>query len=238
MSSLAQLPIVFIPGASSDETSWDDQKKFFEKSRDVQAVNLVQFDSIGAMGDYVLSVAPPAFVLCGTSMGGYVAFDVLKKANGRVKCAILCNTTARADTPERKRQRQMEVNAGEAAYLEARKDDTHYNAFISETSARDKSLIARLRAISQRVGYGCFSRHQKACMDRAESLAYLPQIDMPTLVIGGAEDKLIPVELQQEIASGIKGAKMAVIAGSGHITNMEKPDAMNEAIDTFLREAA
>lgn len=237
MSSLAQLPIVFIPGASSDETSWDDQKKFFEKSREVLAVNLVKFDNIGAMGDYVLSVAPSEFVLCGTSMGGYVAFDVLKKANGRVKAALLCNTTARADTPERKRQRQMEVNAGEAAYLEARKDDSHYNAFISERSAQDKALIARLRSISQRVGYGCFSRHQKACMDRAESLSYLSKIDMPTLVIGGAEDKLIPVELQQEIAQGIKGAKLTEIEGSGHITNMEKPDAMNAAIDSFLKAA-
>ncbi len=106
------LPIVFIHGASSDPTSWDDQKNYFSATRGVTVPDLKSFDNISVMGDYVLSVAPPEFILCGTSMGGYVAFDVLKKAKGRVKTVILCNTTARADAPERKRQRQMEVSAG------------------------------------------------------------------------------------------------------------------------------
>lgn len=227
-------PIVFIPGASSDEASWTAQVAHFDGAR---AVNLVSFDDIGAMGDEVLAQAPAEFTVCGTSMGGYVAFDVLKKAKGRVKSAILCNTSARADTPERQRQRQMEVNAGEEAYKEARKDDSHYNAFISAKSAQDKALIARLRAISQRVGYAGFARHQKACANRAESLSYLSQINMPVLVIGGAEDTLIPNELQAEIKNGIKGAQLVIIPDTGHITNMEDPAAMNAAIEKFLRAA-
>lgn len=227
-------PIVFIPGASSDEASWAGQVAYFEGSI---AVNLVSFDDIGAMADEVLAKAPAEFTVCGTSMGGYVAFDVLKKAKGRVKSTILCNTSARADTPERQRQRQMEVNAGEEAYKEARKDDSHYNAFISAKSAQDKALIARLRAISQRVGYAGFARHQKACANRAESLSYLAQIDMPVLVLGGGEDTLIPNELQVEIKNGIKGAQLAIIPDTGHITNMEDPGAMNAAIEKFLRAA-
>lgn len=234
MTAQTPYPIVFIPGASSDEASWAAQVAYFEGSR---AVNLVTFDDIGAMADEVLANAPAEFTVCGTSMGGYVALDVLKKAKGRVKSAILCNTSARADTPERQRQRQMEVNAGEDAYKEARKDDTHYNAFISEKSSHDKSLIARLRAISQRVGYAGFSRHQKACANRAESLSFLPAIDMPVLVIGGGEDTLIPNALQSEIQAGIRGAQMVIIPDTGHITNMEDPAAMNAAIEKFLRAA-
>ncbi|MEZ0262690.1 MAG: alpha/beta fold hydrolase [Alphaproteobacteria bacterium] len=232
------LPIVFIHGASSDPTSWDDQKAYFSKTRGVTVPDLTSFDNIGVMGDHVLATAPAEFILCGTSMGGYVAFDVLKKAQGRVKTSILCNTTARADAPERKRQRQMEVNAGEEAYKEARKNDDHYKAFLSEKSAQDKALVARLRAISQRVGYGCFSRHQKACAERVESLSYLPEINMPVLVMGGSEDKLIPLDLQREIQQGIKGAQLVAIDGTGHITNMEKPADMNTAIETFLKQVA
>lgn len=229
------LPIVFLHGASSDPSSWDDQKAHFSKTRAVAVPDLTAFDNISVMGDHVLSVAPAEFILCGTSMGGYVAFDVLKKARGRVKTAILCNTTARADTPERKRQRQMDVNAGEEAYKAARLDDDHYKAFLSPASAQDKALVAKLRAISQRVGYACFARHQKACADRVEALSYLPQIDMPVLVIGGADDTLIPLDLQREIQQGIKGAQLLAIEGTGHITNMEKPADMNAAIDGFIK---
>jgi pimeloyl-ACP methyl ester carboxylesterase len=234
MTAQTPYPIVFIPGASSDEASWAAQTAYFAGS---SAVNLVTFDDIGAMADKVLANAPAEFIVCGTSMGGYVAFDVLKKAKGRVKSAILCNTSARADTPERQRQRQMEVSAGEEAYKEAREDDSHYNAFISAKSAQDKPLIARLRAISQRVGYAGFSRHQKACANRAESLSFLPKIDIPVLVIGGGEDTLIPNELQAEIKAGIKGAQLVIIPETGHITNMEDPSAMNAAIEKFLRAA-
>ncbi|HYD18906.1 MAG TPA: alpha/beta hydrolase [Patescibacteria group bacterium] len=232
-SSLSLLPIVFIPGASSDEASWEAQRSHFGGT----TVNLTGFDNIGSMGDYVLQQAPEAFILCGTSMGGYVAFDVLKKAGNRVKAAILCNTSARADTPERKRQRQMEINAGEDAYRAARQDDSHYHAFISRKSAGDKQLIARLRAISERVGYSTFKRHQQACMDRAESLSYLSEIKMPVLVIGGSEDTLIPNELQKEIADGIAGSQLSFIPDTGHITNMEAPGALNDEIEEFLKAA-
>ncbi len=233
MPKLSTLPILFIPGASSDEANWEAQCAYFNGS----AVNLTALDNISAMGDAVLKAAPPEFIICGTSMGGYVAFDVLKKAGGRVKAAILCNTSARADTPERQRQRRMEINAGEDAYKAARLDDNHYAAFLSPKTATDKALLARLRAISERVGYGTFKRHQQACMDRAESLSYLKDIKMPVLVIGGTDDTLIPPALQREIAEGIAGAQLALVPDTGHITNMEAPVAMNAVIEKFLEAA-
>ncbi len=230
----APLSIVFIPGATSDETAWDMQREYFAKRMRVEVVNLTGFDNIGAMADYVLEIAPQEFVICGTSMGGYVALDVLKKAKGRVKKAVLCNTSARADTPERQRQRRMEIAQGEEAYRAARKDDSHYAAFLSEKSMRNQALIAKLRDISNRVGYGCFTRHQTACADRAESLSFLPQINMPVLVVGGAEDKLIPPSLQEEIHAGIKGSTLAILPEAGHIAQLENADAMAAALETFL----
>ncbi len=234
MISTAPLPVVFIPGASSDDTSWAAQRDYFAKKTTAIAVNLTAFDNVGAMADYVLKTAPAEFALCGTSMGGYVALDVLKKGQGRVKKVILCNTSARADTPERKLQRQAEVDLGEKTWLAARQDDTHYNAFLSEKSARDKALIARLREISMRVGYGCFARHQAACAARVESLGFLSQIKLPVLVIGGAEDKLIPPELQAEIHQNIAGSLFTLIPDTGHVTNLEAPEAMTAVIDKFL----
>ncbi|MDE1152399.1 MAG: alpha/beta hydrolase [Micavibrio sp.] len=234
----AQLPIVFIPGASSDATVWDAQKDYFAHRTDVIAVDLTQFDSIDAMSNEVLRLAPPEFIVCGTSMGGYVALDVLKKAKGRVKKAIFCNTSARADTPARARQRMMDVNAGEAAYLAGREEPDHYKVFVGEKSFRNADLLARLKAISLRVGYGCFKRHQTACSTRPDSLAFLPQIDMPVLLIGGAEDAVTPPELQAEMHDKIKGSLLTIIPAVGHIAHMEAAGLVTAEIEKFLATAA
>lgn len=228
------LPIVFIPGASSDEATWGAQRAYFAKKADVTVVNLTQYDDIEKMADYVLETAPPEFAVCGTSMGGYVALAVLKKAKGRVKKAALCNTSARADTPERRMERAAEIALGEEAYIKARHEDGHYNDIISKKSAQNAALIATLRDTSLRVGYGCFSRHQTACAGRHESLSFLPQIDMPVLVIGGAEDALIPPALQRELHENIKGSRLAILPDAGHIAQMETADAMTEELDRFF----
>lgn len=228
------LPIVFIPGASSDEATWEAQRAHFADKTDVIVVNLTGFDDIGKMADYVLENSPPEFAVCGTSMGGYVALDVLKKAKGRVKKAALCNTSARADTPQRRKEREAEIALGEEAFVSARYEEGHYDALISKKSAQNKALIEKLRETSLRVGYGCFSRHQRACAGRAESLSFLPQIDMPVLVIGGAEDALIPPALQQELHENIKGSKIAILQDAGHIAQMETAEAMTEELEKFF----
>lgn len=228
------LPIVLVPGASSDEAAWEYQRAALSRRAPVSVVNLTAFDTIGAMSDHILKVAPPEFMLAGTSMGGYVAFDVLKKAKDRVKKVALCNTTARADTEERRTQRESEVAQGEAAFEEARRDDSAYFPFLGEASKRNHALIEKLREISMRVGYGCFKRHQHACATRADSRALLPTLHMPVLVIGGAEDSLIPPVLQEEIHAGIKGSRIEIIPGSGHITTMETPAAMTAALEQFF----
>lgn len=230
----SSLPIVFIPGASSDEAAWEPQRAYFAAKAHVVVVNLTAYDDIGAMSDYVLKQVPGDFMLAGTSMGGYVALDVLKKAQSRVKRVALCNTSARADTPQRQQERQAEINLGPDAYVQARKDDTHYFPLISKKSSQDKKLIEKLREISERVGYGCFSRHQTACANRAESLSFLPQITIPALITSGDEDQLIPPALQQEMHSRIKGAKLVTIEQAGHIAQLEQPDAMTAALDNFF----
>jgi len=234
----APLPIVFIPGASSDASVWDAQKNYFAARTDVIAVDLTQFDSMDAMSDEVLRLAPPEFVICGTSMGGYVALDVLKKAKARVKKAIFCNTSARADTPARARQRMMDVNAGEAAYLAGREEPDHYKVFVSAKSFHDKQLLARLKEISLRVGYGCFKRHQTACSTRPESLTFLPQIDMPVLLIGGTEDAVTPPELQVEMHEKIKGSRLTIIPDVGHIAHMEAAGLVIAEMEHFLNAPA
>lgn len=234
MTSSSSLPIVFIPGATSDDTVWDQEKDYFANKTTAVSVNLTNFQSVEDMSDHVLQAAPEEFIVCGTSMGGYVALDILKKAKHRVKKIVFCNTSARADTPERARQRKADIDAGEEAYIRNRQDENHYRAFLSEKSFRNKPLIGRLHDISMRVGFGCFERHQKACSRRPDSLSFLSQIDIPTLIIGGAEDTVTPPELQIEMHEAIAGSSLKILPDVGHIAHMESADALTAEIEKFL----
>jgi len=230
----APLPIVFIPGASSDDTVWDAQKNHFAQNRRAITVDLTDLDDIGAMAERVLASVDGDFIVCGTSMGGYVALDILKKAGSRIKKAIFCCTSARADTPERKRQRMIEIAAGDNGWRAAREDDTHYHAFLGKRAQKDAALIAKLRAVSLRVGYGGFSRHQTACANRPDSRDLLPKIGIPALVISGSEDALIPPEVQQEMHTLLPQSTLVSIEGAGHIAHMEDEKAVTEAIAAFI----
>jgi len=230
------LPIVFIPGASSDDTVWDAQKNHFAQTTTAIAVNLTQYDNIADMSAHVLNAVEGDFIICGTSMGGYVALDVLKKANRRVKKVIFCNTSARADTPEKTAQRLAEVAAGIEAYAANRVEDAHYRTFLSQKSFEDKALIKRLRAVSERVGYDCFKNHQLACSGRPDSIDFLPQIDIPALIIGGTEDIVTPPERQAEMYDKIPGAKLVMIPDVGHIAHMEATETVTAAIDAFVHD--
>ena len=71
-------------------------------------------------------------------------------------------------------------------------------------------------------------------MHRPDSTPLLPHISVPTLVVTGAEDEMIPVEESRRIASGIKGSKLVIVPGAGHLANLEQPEAFNEALTAFL----
>lgn len=236
MSSAAPT-LIFIPGASSDEATWDAQTAAFSGGPyPVKAVNLVDLDDIGAMSERVLGSAQGDLILCGTSMGGYVALDALKKGKERIRKVIFCCTTARADTPERKRQRMIDIAAGPDKWHAERQDDTHYHAFLGTAARGNSALIAKLRDISMRVGYDGFAHHQKACANRQASLDLLPQVDIPALVISGDEDTLIPPDLQREMQSLLPQSTFTGISGAGHIAHMEDAEAVNRAIADFLAQ--
>lgn len=226
--------IIFIPGASSDESTWDAQMAALSQTHRTAVVNLVDLDNVSDMSDRVLAAAEGDIILCGTSMGGYVALDALKKAKARIKKVVFCCTSARADTPERKRQRMIDVAAGEDGWRAARQDATHYHAFLGARAQQDAALINNLRETSMRVGYAGFARHQKACAERTASLDFLPQVGIPALVISGAEDALIPPEMQQEMHALLPQSTFVSIAGAGHIAHMEDAATVTAAIAGFI----
>src|SRR5487761_2801284 len=200
-------PLVLLPGLLCDKTLWRSQIEALGDVAEPQVADLTQDDSIAAMVRRLLAAAPPRFALAGLSMGGYCAFDVMRQAPECVERLALLDTGARADTPEQTSRRRGLIELAENG---------------------------EVTAMAERVGKDAFLRQQKAIMGRVDSRPSLGSIRCPTLMLCGRQDALTPPDLAEEIAAGIPGARLDLIDNCGHLSTMERPDAVNAELRQWL----
>lgn len=187
-----------------------------------------------AMAERVLRTAPPQFALAGLSMGGYVAFEIMRQAPQRVIKLALLDTQARADTPESKQQRQGLIRLalqGEFKGVTARLlPRLIHNSRLNN----DESLTDIIMKMAESVGREAFTSQQTAIMNRPDSRPDLPTIKCPTLVLCGREDALTPLALHQEMALAIPGAILSIIEDCGHLSALERPQAVTALLRHWL----
>lgn len=173
-------------------------------------------------------------VVGGLSMGGYVTFAVVRHAARYVRGLILADTRSQADTPEgvegRKKMLQLLRDQGPSAIA-----DQMIPKLIGETTTRTRPEVAgQLRAIIMANSAEAIGGAINALMTRPDATPLLATIHAPTLVVVGAEDTLTPPSLAEDLHRGIAGSQLEVIAGAGHMPNLERPDAFNEVVGDFL----
>jgi pimeloyl-ACP methyl ester carboxylesterase len=128
-----------------------------------------------------------------------------------------------------------EIDRGQSSYVAERKNNEHYAQFLAPRNAGSADVVSRMRNVSLRVGYDCFVRHQMACMNRCSSLDILSSIDVPVLVVGGANDKVTPPECQFELAGAIPQATLQIFPECGHVAHWEITEQLNKSIEQFIR---
>jgi pimeloyl-ACP methyl ester carboxylesterase len=190
-------------------------------------------DTVAGMAARLLRDAPEEFALLGTSMGGYVALEVVRQAPRRVRTLALVSTSARADTPEQLASREHQSRLVEAGDFD-RLVDMAFPGVVAEQHEKDPVLLGVWRATARAVGAPVFLRQQRAVMGRADAREFLSAIDCPTMVIHGTDDRLIPVEMGEEIARAIPGAELVTIEDAGHFAFREQPEAMASVVADFL----
>lgn len=218
-------PLILLPGLLCDEALWAHQLRHLAGEAPVTVADLTRDDSLGAMAARVLAEAPPVFDLAGLSMGGYLAFEILRRAPERVGRLCLIDTSARPDTEEQTARRRglMELaRKGQFRGVTPRL----LPLFLHPDRLGEAALTGAVMAMAERVGADAFLRQQAAIMARPDSRPGLAAIAAPTLVIVGREDALTPPDLAKEIADGIPGARLAVIEECGHLATMERPQAV------------
>jgi pimeloyl-ACP methyl ester carboxylesterase len=231
---MSRVALVLLPGLLCDAALWRAQLEGLRDVADMQVADLTQADTMAGMAAHVLDQAPARFALAGLSMGGYLAFELLRQAPARIARMALLDTSARADTPEQQRRRRLFVNHAKRGKFKGVTPQLIHNWVSPKSTARDPGLIETVAAMTNRVGADAFCRQQNAIMGRPDSRGLLAQIACPTLVLCGREDEATPLALSQEMAADIPGSQLRVLDDCGHLATLEKPDETNDALRRWL----
>jgi pimeloyl-ACP methyl ester carboxylesterase len=186
-----------------------------------------------AIAASILANAPLQFNLAGLSMGGYIAFEILRQAPERVLKLALLDTSARPDTPEQTERRDALIEvAREGNLIEI--NDRLWPLLVHSSRQMNKALRIVVDAMAAETGAETFVRQQTAIKSRPDSRPTLPTISCPTVVVVGDEDQITPHPLAEELAAEIPNARLEVLANCGHLSTLERPELVTRVLVEFF----
>jgi pimeloyl-ACP methyl ester carboxylesterase len=231
----ASVPLLLVPGLTCTARLYAPQVTALWPLAPVMIPDHRQDDQIEAVARRILANAPPRFALAGLSMGGYIAFAMLRQAPERIARLALLDTSARADTLEQTAGRESQIVMAETGrYGEIA--DLSMPRYVHKNRQNDAALTDIVREMIATTGPAAFIRQLKAIMSRPDSRPMLASIRCPTLVLVGDADVATPPDLSQEIAAGIPDAKLVVVPNCAHLSTLEQPEAVNAALAAWLKE--
>lgn len=228
------LPTLLIPGLTCSARLYAGQISALWPFGPVTVADHRRDDTMAAIARRILAAAPPVCALAGLSMGGYIAFEIMRQAPARVARLALLDTGARADTPEQiERRRVLMAMAKDGRYGEI--PELAFPLYVHKNRRGDAALKQIVRSMAEETGVDAFLRQQQAILSRPDSRPGLAAIKCPTLVLVGDGDEATPPELSREIAAGIAGSRLVTIADSGHLSTLEQPEAVAAALVEWMR---
>jgi len=225
--------LILLPGLLTDSRLYAHQSAALADIAEITVGDPTRDDSLAGMAERLLAAAPPRFALAGLSMGGYLAFEILRRAPERVPRLALLDTTARPDTPEQTQRR----NDGIALARSGRFAEV-MPALLPMLVHPDHLTLEAVGGLALKmadtVGPEGFIRQQTAIRDRPDARPFLPAIACPTLVLVGRQDQLTPPDRAAEMEAAIPGARLTVIEDCGHLSAIERPEAVSAALRAWL----
>jgi 3-oxoadipate enol-lactonase len=236
-------PLLLIHAFPLDASMWDAEAAALADVTQVIAPSLPGFGGVPAAGDVLtMDVAADHVagemdragveraVVCGLSMGGYVAFSLWRRHRDRVAGLLLANTRAEADPPEGLEKRRAT----------AEKARTEGSAAIADapppllSEGADPALWDRVKDTIRRQPGEAIAAASLGMAERVDSTPILGEIDVPTTVLTSTGDTLIPANVSRPMADAIPEASVVVLEGAGHLSNLEEPDGFLTAVRALL----
>lgn len=222
-------PILLIPGLNATPRAFQAQLDTLYRFGGVSIADHRQGSTMAEIATAILRDAPPRFGLGGFSMGGYIAFEIMRQAPERVERLLLIDTSARPDTPEAKEKRRGGIDLAKAGKFQLTVANTFPNA-VHPANAENEIFKAIHLVMAKLMGPEVYVRHQEAIMARPDSRPDLKKIAVPTLIIVGDKDQITPLDAAEEMAAGIVGSELVVIEKAGHLALIEEPTQVNKAL--------
>jgi 3-oxoadipate enol-lactonase len=241
--------LLFVHGFPLNHSMWAAQMAEFSKRHRVIAPDLRGFGESDLGGLNKVSMDRCAddlaalldgleikekVVLCGLSMGGYLAFAFWRRHAGRLSGLVLADTKAGADAPEKAQGRLKQADQTMADGPEVMWKAMKGGLFAPDAETKTPEVFASVRAMMLGSSREAIAAALRGMAERPDSTGDLPRVSVPALAIVGAEDSLTPPADSRAIAAGIPGAELAIIPNAGHLSPMENPHAFNAALASFL----
>src|SRR5216684_200121 len=220
---MPRMTLVLLPGLLNTRRVFERQIAALSDIAGCIVPELWHYDTMGAMADAALAAAPATFALAGFSMGGYVSFEILRRALDRVERLALIDTQAMPDSPESIARRHGLV------------EQTHIGRF-HRVHLNEPAVTQPILDMAREIGAEGFLREQQAIMARPDSRPLLVDIEVPTVVIVGRQDQSTPLARAQEMAADIATSRLVVIEDCGHMSPLEKPDEVTAELRRWLTE--
>ena len=239
--------IIFIHGFPLNKSMWDIQVEALKENYRVIAYDIRGHGKSDAGIDeffielFVLDLLRlmeklkiEKSMLCGLSLGGYIALNAVLKYPDRFDGLILNDTQCIADTPEIKENRCIAIINIKEKGVEQYADESVKKLFASESFTKKKNAITEVKdmIISTTKQSLCNTLH--ALAERKETCDQLPEINIPVLIMVGNEDKITPIAAAQLMHERILNSKLEIIQHAGHLSNLENPTAFNTHLVKFL----
>lgn len=226
-------PIVLIPGLLCSSEIFAAQIPALWPSGPVTVASTLEGDRIEEAAASILRDAPPRFALAGISMGGYICLEIMRQAPSRVAKLALIDTSARPDTIQQTDARLQALaqarNRFMAVALKA------LASLLHPLRRGDPDILDINRRMARSVGLEGYERQVRLAISRPDSRPFLSAIEVPTLVLVGDSDPLTPVACSQEIASAVRGATLKIVPECGHLSPIEQPGPVSEALGEWIR---
>jgi len=232
------VPLLLVPGLGCDARMWGAVLDHMEVPARALVPRIWECDSVALAADAVAeALAAEGWsrpFAAGLSMGGYVLFSLLERHPGALGGAVFCDSTAYADTPERRAKRDQTLSL-----LVAGKFDEVLEAFADSAIWNDgpRGPLARegLLEMCRTLGSDAFARQSRMIRNRGEFSETLRSADLPLRFLAGDHDAFTPFETAKKMAAEAKRADALLIPDSGHMSALENPRAVAAALDDFLR---
>ena len=215
-------PLLMLPGTLCDERLF--MPVLGALGREATVLPLRGAESAAAMAQLVLAGAPARFSLCGFSLGAIVALEIMAQAPGRVERLALigCNPAP------------MESERARARAAVAAEDFVAWSCGSPDCTGGNAPLRALLDEMASRLSPTDYRQQTEMTLHRADSRPRLGDIEVPTLVICGADDHLCPPALSRDVAFAITGSRLVIIPNAGHYLLLENPDAVAHELAAWL----